>query len=431
VAIVLPLYFSLGATMSYQSLPIDSIIVDRPARQRKELTQIEELANSIREVGQLQPIIIKRDNVLVAGERRYTAIKSLGWTHIDTKYIDELDPAQIHLIELEENIKRVDLSWQDQCLAVEQYHQLRASLDPEWNNVATAEALGVSQSDVSAKRAVAAEIQKGNTRVLEAPKFSVARGITQRDAERKRDTVVHESMAEMFGVDAIPEKVVPLLNADFHEWQPTYSGPKFNFIHCDFPYGVNADKHDQGKAAAFGGYEDSEEVYWGLLDRLAAAMENVIAPSAHLMFWFSMDFYEDTVQNLTDMGWKVNPFPLIWHKSDNMGILPDPTRGPRRIYETCLMASRGDRKIIRAVSNVVSHPTTKEIHMSEKPIGMLTKFMEMFVDEHTSLLDPTCGSGNAIRAGETRGAHAVLGLERDIEFYNRAKEAYLDEPDNI
>jgi DNA modification methylase len=144
------------------------------------------------------------------------------------------------------------------------------------------------------------------------------------------------------------------------------------------------------------------------------------------MFWFSMDYYQETITQLEAMGWWVNPFPLIWHKSDNMGILPDPTRGPRRIYETCLIASRGDRKIVRAVSNVVSHPTTKTIHMSEKPIGMLTKFMEMFVDEHTALLDPTCGSGNAIRAAEARGAHAVLGLERDTEFFNRAKEAYLN-----
>ena len=31
----------------------------------------------------------------------------------------------------------------------------------------------------------------------------------------------------------------------------------FNFIHCDFPYGINADGFDQGSAAEMGGYEDS------------------------------------------------------------------------------------------------------------------------------------------------------------------------------
>ena len=413
--------------MNYTSIAVDAVIIDRPQRQRRELTHIEELAKSIVAVGQLQPIIIDRNNVLVAGERRLTAIKSLGWTHIEARFTDELDPVQLHLIELEENVKRVDLSWQDQCLAVEQYHQLRASIDPTWNNVATAEALGVSQSDVSAKRAVAAELQSGNVSVTEAPKFSVARGITQRAAERKRDSVAAAVVSDVFGDEEIPIRSVPLLNANFSEWAKDYSGPQFNFIHCDFPYGVNADKHDQGKAAAFGGYEDSPKVYWDLIETLFQSMKNVVAPSAHLMFWFSMDYYHETYHSLTDCGWKVQPFPLIWHKSDNVGILPDPTRGPRRIYETCFIASRGDRKIVRAVSNVVSHPTTKEIHMSEKPIGMLTKFFDMFVDEHTAMLDPTCGSGNAIRAAEAKGANRVLGLEINEEFYNRAKEAYLNE----
>jgi ParB/RepB/Spo0J family partition protein len=410
--------------MTYTSVALDAIIVDRPNRQRKELTQIPELALSIRQVGQLQPVIINRDNVLVAGERRLTAIKSLGWTHIDVKYTDELDPIQLHLIELEENIKRVDLDWKDQCLAVETYHKLRADLDPAWNNVATAEALGVSESDVSAKRLVAAEITRGNTMVLEAPKFSVAKGITQRAAERKRDSVVEAAVATLFN-ETKPARTAPLTNADFHDWQKTYTGQKFNFIHCDFPYGVNADKHNQGKAAAFGGYEDTADVYWELVGTLRNAMENVVAPSAHLMFWFSMDYYAETILQLEEMGWSVNHFPIIWHKSDNAGILPDPTRGPRRVYETCLIASRGDRKIVRAVSNVVSHPTTKEIHMSEKPVGMLNKFMEMFVDENTVFLDPTCGSGNAVVAAERRGASKVLGLEKNPEFYGLAVEAYL------
>jgi hypothetical protein len=408
---------------------ISSIIIDRPNRQRKELTGVDVLAKSLASIGLIHPIVITREGVLVVGERRITAAKSLGWTHINVNYTDELDPVQLHLIELEENVKRVDLTWQDQCLAVEQYHTLRQQLDPSWNNVATAEALGVSQADVSAKRNVAAEIQRGNARVIEADKFSIARGITAREAERKRDSVTAAIADEIVGVVESTEPDAPLLHADFNQWVREYTGPLFNFIHCDFPYGVNADKHDQGKAGVFGGYEDSAEVYFQLLDSFRLGMDNVVAPSAHLMFWFSMDYYTQTIDLLTQMGWKVNHFPLIWHKSDNAGILPDPSRGPRRVYETCLMASRGDRKIVRAVANTVSSPSTKRIHMSEKPIPVLSKFFEMFVDEHTVMLDPTCGSANAVRAASFRKANYVLGLEQDEEFFNKAKEHYYDELD--
>lgn len=410
----------------FTSYSIADIFIDRDKRQRRELTGIKELAWSLQTIGQINPITITRAGELIAGERRLTAAKEAGWDRINVQFAEDLDAATRHLIELEENVRRIDLSWQDQCLAVEEYHRLRSEEDATWTAAKTASALGVSATSVGEKRAIAQEIIRGNTRIADAPKFSVAKGIVLRENERKQTSVI-EAVTEVITGEAAPERVAPLLHADFNEWIKTYDGPKFNFIHCDFPYGVNADRHAQGAAAAFGGYSDSEDVYFELLASLKAGMETLVAESAHLMFWFSMDFYQPTIEALSDMGWDVQRFPLVWHKSDNMGILPDPSRGPRRIYETCLIASRGDRKIIRAVSNVVSHPTTKTIHMSEKPVGMLTKFMEMFVDEYSSVLDPTAGSANALKAAQKRGAKVVLGLEQNEEFFNRAKEHFYDD----
>ena len=410
----------------FTTYAVDDIFIDRDKRQRRELTGIKELAWSLNAIGQINPITITRQGELIAGERRLTAAKENGWTHINVQFAEDLDPATRHLIELEENVRRVDLSWQDQCLAVEEYHKLRSEEDKSWTANKTASALGISPANVAEKRSVAQELIRGNTRIAEAPKFSIAKGIVLRENERKQASVI-EAVTEAITGEAAPKPVAPLVHTDFNEWVKFYEGPKFNFIHCDFPYGVNADKHAQGAAASFGGYADGEEVYYKLLDSLAAGMSNVVAESAHLMFWFSMDFYQYTIERLSEMGWDVQRFPLIWHKSDNLGILPDPSRGPRRIYETCLIASRGDRKIIRAVSNVVSHSTTKTIHMSEKPVGMLTKFMEMFVDEYSSVLDPTAGSANALKAAQARGAKIVLGLEQNEEFFNRAKENYFND----
>ena len=49
----------------------------------------------------------------------------------------------------------------------------------------------------------------------------------------------------------------------------------------------------------------------------------------------------------------------------------------------------------------------------------------MFVDESTRLLDPTCGSGNAVRIAEDMGAQSVLGLEIDPDFCQLAQKAYV------
>lgn len=409
----------------FTSFPTDQIWVDRAKRQRRELTGIEDLAHSIRESGLINPPVIRRSGELVAGERRWTAVRSLGWDRIPVQFVEDLDELQLHLIEFEENVRRVDLSWEDRCRAVSDYDKLRKQIDPTWNANKTAEALGLSPAAVSQFKDVVAAIDSGNERVRSAPKLSIAKGIVQREKARAQASAI-ESAVETTAPET-PKPVIPLLNLDFTEWVRSYDGPKFNFIHCDFPYGVGMDKSDQGSGDSFGTYADGEEVYWQLLRTLKEAMNNVVSESAHLMFWFSMDFYEHTRLLLTEMGWKVQPHPLIWHKSDNIGILPDAKRGPRRIYETAFFASRGDRLIVAPVSNVVSAPgREKAIHMNEKPVTMLRKFMSMAVDEYSSVLDPTCGSANAIKAAKTLGARTLLGIERDPNFFKLATEHFND-----
>lgn len=415
---------------SFSSFPINDIFIDRSERQRKILTGVKELAESIAKHGLIHPIVIERSGKLRVGETRLTACKSIGWTEISVQFLDELSESSLQLIELEENVRRVDLPWQDQCLAVEKYHILRQAENKEWNARKTAKALNISDQEVLNKRSVAKELLVGNKTITEAPRYSVARGIVARQAARKKDSVL-KTIIEPVEADEIPfdvPKQVPLLNTSFLDWAPFYTGEKFNFIHCDFPYGINADKQHQTAAAAMGGYEDTPEVYFELLECLANAMNNVVSESAHLLFWFSMDYYQVTFELLMKMGWNVNPFPLIWHKSDNAGILPDPSREPRRIYETALHASRGDRKIVRAVSNVVSSPSTKIIHMSEKPKPVLRKFFELFVDEYTTILDPTAGSATALKVALDMKANTVLGLEKNKEFYKKAVEIfYVDQ----
>lgn len=419
---------------NFASIDVSSIIVNREERQRKELRGIEELAESINRNGLIHPIVIDREHVLIAGERRYTAIKLLGWTSIPAQYADELDDLSRQILEYEENVRRADLTWQENCLAVEHYHALRKAQDPNQSQEDTGKELNISRNEVTSKIGVAKELRAGNELVMNADKYSTARNIVVRKAERQAATTkkaVDQVTTTVLGdlvTDEPPTKSQPpLLNEDFHEWAAAYCGQKFNMIHCDFPYGVGMQRSDQGAGQEFGTYEDEPDVYFKLLDTLEMAMDNVVADSAHLLFWFSMDFYSCTLDRLTDMGWRVNPFPLVWFKNDNTGIIPDAQRGPRRVYETAFFASRGDRKLTErgAKANAYAHPgRDKEIHMNEKPVPMLQHFMAMTVDEYSFVLDPTAGSANALKAAKALGASRVLGLERDPEFFSRAVEAW-------
>lgn len=394
---------------------------DGDVRRTVKDDDITELMESIAARGLMHPIVITREDVLVAGKTRLTACTRLGWTHIPYQYEDDLDPRQHLALELEENIKRKGLDWKDECDGLLRLHKLYAEQNEGWTQGDTAKEIGWSQNSVSERLAVAEKLIAGDARVSNAKQFSVARGITRRVNERAAADELSNITVDM-DEPAGPE--APIVNANFLEWVETYTGPPFNFLHCDFPYGVNADKFQQGAADAFGGYEDKPETYWALVKALVNNKERLLGSSGHILFWFSMRYYTETLAVLKEHFW-VDNYPLIWHKSDNKGTLPDPERGPRRVYEVAFLCSHGDRKILSAVSNTFSGPTIRDgEHMSEKSQDMLQHFFRMCVDGGTRMLDPTCGSGSALRAADALGASSILGLELNPEFADNAVRAW-------
>lgn len=454
----------------------------RPNRQRKELKGIEELADSIDRNGLINPILITPDFYLVAGERRFTAMKMLSMVEVPCRFTTDLPEDELHIIELEENVKRQDLTWRENVKAIHEYHELKRKADRKWTVSQTAEALGIAQSHASRCILVQQYIDSGDDLVSNADTFKVASNIVSRKQQRASEDnadFMNEAIGEYLGdvtetkpkptiksedvtsdtlmgsmqkdtkpkstkpkasgdVDEgnsakaeapkAPEPKAPIINGDFTKMVPATELPKkYNFLHCDFPYGIGFDKHDGGATGTFGGYADSPDVYWNLIGALERAMDTMIAPSAHMMFWLSarQDIVQPTMEALTKMGWTVNPVPMIWHRSDNAGVLPDPKRGPRQVYELCLLCTRGDRFIVQAVSNLFAHAKTKEVHASEKPREMLSHFFRMFVDENTIMLDPTCGSGNSVIAAHTAGAKAVTGIEIDPKFHSEAARQWF------
>lgn len=79
-------------------------------RRRDEYGDLEGLAVSIRKHGLIQPIVLDDQNRLVAGGRRLKAVKNLGWEEIEVRSVGELTDAELRELELEENLRRKDLT---------------------------------------------------------------------------------------------------------------------------------------------------------------------------------------------------------------------------------------------------------------------------------------------------------------------------------
>ncbi len=110
---------------------IEKILVDtlvpNQYQPRKEFggEAISEMAESIKEYGVLQPLIVTPHEggyMLIAGERRWRASKQAGLTHVPAivRSLKELERLEIALIE---NVQRVDLSPLEQAESIEYLHR--------------------------------------------------------------------------------------------------------------------------------------------------------------------------------------------------------------------------------------------------------------------------------------------------------------------
>ena len=89
-------------------LSITEILVYE-GRRSLDTCHVGELADSIREIGLLNPLTIDRDNFLIAGLHRLEAVKRLGWTEVDCT-VSSLEGLAAELAEIDENIVRSDMS---------------------------------------------------------------------------------------------------------------------------------------------------------------------------------------------------------------------------------------------------------------------------------------------------------------------------------
>ena len=186
-----------------QSLPVDIIQRGKyQPRRHMDPTALEELANSIRVQGLMQPIVVRAIGEgryeIIAGERRWRASQQAGLDRIPALVRDVPDQVAIALA-LIENIQRQNLNPLEEAMALQ-----RLQDEFELTQAQVAEAVGKSRSGVTnllrllalaeeAKDLLArGELEMGHARALlglpkarqaEGARHVVARGLTVRQTE--------------------------------------------------------------------------------------------------------------------------------------------------------------------------------------------------------------------------------------------------------
>lgn len=131
------------------SLPVASICPN-PNQPRRHFSPdgLRELADSIRELGVLQPLTVRpmgREWELIAGERRLRAARLVGLSHVPC-IIMEVDEERSSLMALVENLQRRDLDFWEESLAL-----AKLIHDYNFSQEECARQIGKSQSAIANK----------------------------------------------------------------------------------------------------------------------------------------------------------------------------------------------------------------------------------------------------------------------------------------
>ena len=104
-------------------VPIKDIKVKK--RVRKDLGDLDDLKDSLRIYGLLNPITLNKRNELIAGERRLEAAKQIGWTNINANIIDNISEIEQLEIEIEENNQRKEFTEEELLDGYKRLERLR------------------------------------------------------------------------------------------------------------------------------------------------------------------------------------------------------------------------------------------------------------------------------------------------------------------
>jgi DNA modification methylase/ParB-like chromosome segregation protein Spo0J len=433
--------------MRVHSIPFEEISVLED-RQRREFAPeaLVELASSITQNGLIHPVVVrKQDNetILVAGERRIRAMQyiwNFGETvrcgdhnfpemHVPCLFLGEIDPIDAYEIELEENIRRTDLTWQERAIATKRLFDLRnqkaekIGAPPPTIQEFAKQVDGQKDIDLSARnvrRDVILAENLANPVVAKAKTPNEAMKALKREEEAKKNV----ELAKTVGATLTRDSHV-LLQGDCIQLLAGLPELSFDVILSDPPYGIDAqDFNDSGGLAGGGGdgghfYDDSYETWKKLMDGLFTQLDRVAKVQAHLYLFCDIDRFHELRGLALLNGWKPFRTPLIWH-NPTANRAPWPQQGPQRKWQAILYAIKGEKPTQALYPDIIVFPSDSNLgHPAQKPVSLYLDLLRRSVRPGDCVLDPFCGSGPIFPAAHQMKCRAT-GIEQDLAAFGIA-----------
>lgn len=455
--------------LNAEYFPIDKINNSSRLRQVDAETtkHYEELAESLKLFGPITPLTLDDKDNLIAGGCRLEAYKLLGETEVPIVRRAKLTPKQKRILEVEENVRRKDMNWQDIVLGILEIHEdesIKAkSKEMDWGMRMTGKMIGQPLSYVHDAITVARFIRGKDKEILAAKTLSEAKRIL---TERKLDAVTKVRASRISSATPIPVSTTPVISpsassgimsihigppsagivVDTTKPKPTidtsiahhidlskiifkgdnkaimanFPEASIPLIITDIPYGIDMtnleDVHGVDMMKSTHQVEENIEQMKPFLE----AAYRVLEPDSNLLFFFALQHFEKLRDWGKEVGFKVCDWPILWlkpHSSKNNV----PQYNPTKSYEPLMVMRKGKGRLHTPI--IKSHfecdgTADRKIQSNPfaKPLEFFKWLMPHFAHPGDTILDPYAGEGSILRAAIVQG-YKPLGIEISEERF--------------
>jgi DNA modification methylase len=449
---------------------------------RVEYGDLDDLANSMSRLGQLQPIILDSDNDLVAGERRLKAAMMLGWKEIDVVHMNDLDEIGRKEVELEENLRRKEFTWPEEVLALEKLYNLKIErYGSRTSGSDGTEGFGIKDAVDQFERSagsISTDLQLAKA-LRQFPKIGLekSKSAAFKQWKRLREIAIREEQAKRrnanMAADSKPppetggslddlemlplavktpspvgpatyvkgtDGTAPLVKkAGFKGYGLMYRGDAefvlrsmdpaiIDCIVTDPPYALSmfgaSDNQTSGRRLAEhqgAMYDDDPHKVLDKLDKVMELCARVLKPNGHAYIFFHHNWYEEIYEMLgRHFGYDaVEATPIMWIK--NTSGIGNPNERWVYSYEPFFHVNRGRLLVKPQGHNYIitgTVPSSQKTHPTEKPTMLLRQIIQASCVTGEVVLDPYAGSGSTLVATLEVGCK-FYGIELDEGYYQR------------
>ena len=374
----------------------------------------DNLLESIEKHGIIQPIVITDKKELVAGFRRLTFALELQMEKVPVHYIGELSTLERKTLELEENIRRKDLSWSEKDKQTAELHELKVTIHGErakghheneeeregWGLQETADTINETKGNISRSIKLSEEIKK-DPELANASSRSAAlatikrremqeirRILADRDSEVTKDIIIEGEADKL--IKSIPSETVGL-------------------IITDIPYNANIEEEAYANSQGRMSFEqtsfddDKENInYTEYVKGLREEFFRILLPGSHIWMFCGFDQVVPLREHFAEKFY-VRKLPIIWNKMTR-GYSPVPEVQIPRNYECILFMSKGSKQFNLDSyfgandkwCDILECRKVSSQHkrgINEKPSALIWWLMELSSEENDLVLDPFCGTG--------------------------------------